>query len=258
MKVLIIEDEAPAFRRLQKVLAEVDDSIEIVEVIDSVEDSIKWFRNHQAPELVFMDIQLSDGISFEIFEQTPVTSPVIFTTAFDEYMLRAFKVNSIDYLLKPIKREDLELSLAKYRQLREAFGSQEETKPAVDLAALLKTIRLDDRKYKTRFLIKQGDKFLSLDVDDIAHFYTRHGVVHVVNLAGHTHLIDQTLDEISQQLDPEKFYRANRQFIVCIHSIEMAHRYHKGKILLQLKPAASEEVIVSAERASDFKDWFGE
>ncbi len=255
MKVLIIEDEAPAFRRLQKVLAEVDGNIEIVEVIDSVADSVRWLRNHQKPELIFMDIQLSDGISFEIFDQVPVKSPVIFTTAFDEYMLRAFKVNSIDYLLKPIKKEELESSLSKYRELQEAFAG---ASPAMDLTSLLKSIRLDDKKYKTRFLIKQADKLLSLDVEDIAYFYTKHSVVHVVDNRGQTFLMDQTLDEIFQQLDPAAFFRANRQYIVSIRSIEVAHRYHKGKLLLQLTPASAEEVVVSAEKASDFKDWFGE
>ncbi len=147
MRVVIIEDEAPAFRRLQKVLEEIDNSIQIVEVIDSVAESVKWIRNHDLPDLFFMDIQLSDGISFEIFDQVKVSKPVIFTTAFDEYMLRAFKVNSIDYLLKPIKKEDLQQSLTKFDEMKASLGTVE----SPDISNLLRSIRLDDKKYKTRF-----------------------------------------------------------------------------------------------------------
>ncbi len=254
MKVIIIEDEAPAFRRLQKILEEVDTNIEIVEVIDSVAESVKWMRNHTLPDLFFMDIQLSDGLSFEIFEQVKVAKPVIFTTAFDEYMLKAFKVNSIDYLLKPIKKEELEQSLLKYRELSQSFGQNE----GPDLTNLLKEIRLDDRKYKTRFLIRQGDKLLAVETDQIAYFQLKHGVVHLVSRHGKTYLMDQTLDELHQSLDPQQFYRANRQFLISFGAIKVVHRYHKGKLLLDMDPACEEEVIVSAEKATDFKNWMGD
>ena len=252
MKVLIIEDEAPAFRRLQKLLEEINPDVEIVEVLDSVEESVKWFNNHHIPDLIFSDIQLSDGISFDIFDRIPITKPVIFTTAFDEYMLKAFRVNSIDYLLKPIKKEDLEKSLLKYQQMKAVFGG------GVDMGELLKNVKLDGQNYKARFLAKVGDKLVSVETEDVAYFQTRHGVVHMATTQGRTYLLDQALDELMAQLDPNKFFRANRQFIVQFRSILAVHRYHKGKLLVELNPKLEEDVVVSAEKASDFRKWLGD
>ena len=254
MKVLIIEDEAPAFRRLQKVLEELDPEIEIVDVIDTVSESVKWIRNHELPDLFFMDIQLSDGLSFEIFEQVKVSKPVIFTTAFDEYMLKAFKVNSIDYLLKPIRKEDLAMSLQKYKEMQITFADGN----GLDINELIKGIRLDDKKFKSRFLVKQGDKMIVVEAGAIAYFQLKHGVVHLVTHENKKYLMDQTLDELHQNLDTDKFYRANRQFIVNFSSVKVVHRYHKGKLLLELKPTSEEEIVVSAEKASDFKGWLGD
>ncbi len=248
MKVLIIEDEAPAFRRFQKILEEIDPSIEILEVIDSVNDSVKWIRNHSHPDVIFMDIQLSDGISFEIFEQVEIQSPVIFTTAFDEYMLRAFKVNSIDYLLKPIKKEDLMQSIQKYRQLKTVFSGD------ANMSELVKMIRLDERKFKTRFLVKQGDKLLSIQTDEIQYFQTKNGVVYLAT-RGKKFLLDQSLEDLSGQLDPEKFYRANRQFLIHYDAIKTVHKYHKGKLLVELTDPVDEQIVVSSEKATDFKQW---
>ncbi|MEQ8926710.1 MAG: LytTR family DNA-binding domain-containing protein [Fulvivirga sp.] len=254
MKILIIEDEAPAFRRLQKVLEEINPAIEIVEVIDSVEESVMWLRNHNEPDLIFMDIQLSDGISFEIFEKIKITKPVIFTTAFDEYMLKAFKVSSIDYLLKPIKKEDLALSLQKYNDLKISFGS---SNSSVDLNELIGKIRMDDRKFKSRFLLKQGEKLLSVETNDIAYFFTKNGVVYLVTQEDKKYLMDYNLDELMNQLDPEKFYRANRQYLVGFSAIQATHKYHKGKLLVELAHKTEEPVTISAEKASDFKNWLG-
>ena len=253
MKVLIIEDEAPAFRRLQTVLEEVSPEAIIIDVIDTVAESAKWFQNHRAPDIVFMDIQLSDGISFEIFDMVDIACPVIFTTAFDEYMLRAFKVNSIDYLLKPIKKEELALSLQKYNSMKNIFSSSLNT----NLNELVKQIRLDDRQFKNRFLVKIADAMISIEASDIAYFQTRHGVVHLVNSEGRKYLMDVTLDELVQQLDPQTFYRANRQFIVSFGAIKKAHRYHKGKLLLEVVPASEEQIIVSSEKSTAFKQWLG-
>lgn len=253
MRVLIIEDEAPAFRRLQTVLEEVSPHANIVDVIDTVAESIKWFQNHKAPDIVFMDIQLSDGISFEIFDQARIECPVIFTTAFDEYMLRAFKVNSIDYLLKPIKKEELALSMQKYNAMKNIFSSSLKA----NLGDLVKQIRLDDRQFKSRFLVKVGDTLISVETGDIAYFQTRHGVVHLVNREGRKYLIDVTMEELVQQLDPQAFFRANRQFIVHFDAIEKTHRYHKGKLLLELMPATEEQIIVSSEKSTAFKQWLG-
>lgn len=252
MKVLIIEDEAPAFRRLQKILEELEPTIEIVEVLDSVEESVKWLKNHNIPDLIFMDIQLSDGISFEIFDQVPIRKPVIFTTAFDEYTLRAFKVNSVDYLLKPIKKEELKESLEKFKALKQEYGNA-----VVDISEVVKSIRLDEKHYKTRFLVKQGEKMSSVEADHIAFFHTQHGVVYLVTRSGKKYLMDLTLDDLQNQLDPGVFYRANRQFIVSYQSVSTVHRYHKGKLLIEAVPKPEEGIVVSAEKASDFKAWLG-
>ncbi|MEL6561301.1 MAG: LytTR family DNA-binding domain-containing protein [Bacteroidota bacterium] len=257
MKVLIIEDEAPAFRRLQKVLEEIDGSIEIVEVLDSVNDSVKWLKNHQFPDLIFMDIQLSDGISFEIFDHIEVKSPVIFTTAFDEYTLRAFKVNSIDYLLKPIKKDALEKGIEKYRFFQNTFGSSNQQSANEDLGALIKQITLTEKQYKTRFLIKTGDKLLSISSDEVSHFQMRQGVVHLYTSNGKRYITDHTMDEIGSFTDPEKFFRANRQFIVAYGAIKTVHKYHKGKLLVELNRSLDDQIIVSMEKASSFKKWLG-
>jgi len=251
MKLLIIEDEAPAFRRLQKLLTEINPDHEIVEVIDSVEDSVNWLKNHQAPDLIFMDIQLSDGISFEIFEKINITKPVIFTTAFDEYMLRAFKVNSIDYLLKPIKKEDLEASLLKYRQIHLANNS------GINLNELISHIKLDDKKYKSRFLIKLGEKLISVEVDNVAFFYTHNGLIYLKTLQEKSYVVDFTLDELSEQLDPNTFYRANRQTLIQFKAIKAVHKWHKGKLLIEPIVEHQEKITISTEKATDFKNWLG-
>lgn len=252
MKVLIIEDEAPAFRRLQKILEEIDPAIEILEVIDTVEDSVKWLNNHSAPELIFMDIQLSDGISFDIFEQVKISNPVIFTTAFDEYMLRAFKVNSIDYLLKPIKKEDLAYSLRKYAGMKETFST------SGDLNELIRNIHLNDRKYKTRFLVKKGEQLLSVQSEDIAFFFARNGIIHLQTNEGKIYLVDFTLDELEKQLDPDHFYRVNRQFILHFTAIKTVHKWYKSKLLVEPLQSSGDKIIVSAEKASAFKQWLGD
>ena len=253
MKVLIIEDEAPAFRRLQKTLEELDETIEIVDVIDSVADSVKYLRTHGTPELIFMDIQLSDGISFEIFDQIEIFTPVIFTTAFDEYMLRAFKVNSIDYLLKPIKPEEVSQSLKKFRQIHTNGG-----RPEISINELINRIKLEDRKFKTRFLIKKGDELLSIETANIAFFRVHHGVVHLHTMEDKVYLMDQTLDEIQHQLSENDFFRANRQFLVHFNAIRKVHRYHKGKLLVESKVKTEHEIVVSSEKSTLFKAWLNQ
>ncbi|MEO9805269.1 MAG: LytTR family DNA-binding domain-containing protein [Reichenbachiella sp.] len=253
MKVLIIEDEAPAFRRLQKLLEELDESIEIVEVFDGVKEAVKWLNNHQCPDLIFMDIQLSDGLSFEIFEQTEITKPIIFTTAFDEYMLKAFKVNSIDYLLKPINKEDLLRSLEKYRNLKSQFSDT----PPPSIQELIKNIRLDDRKFKSRFLVKMGEKMMSVETEDISCFMAKSGLVYLLTKGGKKYLMDQTLDEIIKELDPEKYYRANRQYILGYAAIQAIHKFGKSKLLVETNFEHEEQIVVSSEKATAFKQWLG-
>ena len=250
MKVLIIEDEAPAFRRLEKILKEIDSSIDILEVFDSIEDTVSWLKNHSAPELIFMDIQISDGVSFQIFDKAEVKSPVIFTTAFDDYMLKAFKVNSIDYLLKPIKKEELETALNKYKNLHHS-----KKEPSIDLSEVLGQINFSGTKYKSRFLVKQGDKMLAIKTDDIVCFQSRHSVVHIMTKSEKSYLSDFTLDELIGQLDPDFFFRSNRQFIVNVDFIKTVHKYFKGKLLVELNHFNGDEIIVSTEKATSFKQW---
>lgn len=255
MRILIIEDEAPAFRRLQKLLEEINPQIEIIEVLDSVQESVKWFENqHQLPDLIFMDIQLSDGLSFEIFDSIQINRPVVFTTAFDEYMLRAFKVNSIDYLLKPIKKESLRASLDKFTQMKNLFGNPTSLP---DLNELISQISLNDKKYKTRFLVKKGEELISIETSNIAFFQTRNGVVHMTTINGRDYIMDSNLDELIQQLDLEKFYRANRQVIIHFQAIKKVYKYHKGKLLVEMNQSIDEPVTISSEKASHFKYWLG-
>jgi DNA-binding LytR/AlgR family response regulator len=257
MKVVIIEDEAPAFRRLQKSLEEFDEEIEIVEVLDSVEESINWIRNHKQPDLFFMDIQLNDGLSFDIFEKAKITSPIIFTTAFDEYLLRAFKVNGIDYLLKPIKKTDLAASLEKYKSLKKSLSNGD-----IDLGSkfqdLLNEVQLSSRKYRNRLLVKKGEKFISVNINDCAAFYIRNTVVYGHTFDDREYILDTNLEDLSQMLDPGSWYRANRQYLISIKAIENAEKYFKGKLLLNTSINLPDDVVVSAEKASDFKKWFGD
>lgn len=249
MKVLIIEDEAPAFRRLQRILESLDESIEIIEVIDTVEESINWLNNNALPDLIFMDIQLADGLSFEIFESIEIAAPVIFTTAYDEYALKAFKVNSIDYLLKPIDEEKLAQSLSKLKSLRSTFSS------VPDLKAILRGIQPEQKKYKSRFLVKSRDRLLSIKANDIAYFITENGIVYLFTKEGDKKVFDKPLDQIEEQLDPENFFRINRQCVANIEAIEAAHAYDKGKIMVELRPKTSQTVLVSREKATEFKRW---
>lgn len=254
MKVLIIEDEAPAFRRLQKVLEELDASIEIIDVLGTVKDSLKWFKTNPVPDLIFMDIQLSDGLSFEILEQHEVIVPIIFTTAFDEYMLKAFKVNSIDYILKPIKKSDVKEALKKFKSLKSAFGKSQ----PLNVTQFLEELNIGARKYRSRILIKLKDSLLTVDISEIGYFRMIHGVVYLVNRNDKQYSTEFTLDELTQELDPHLFFRANRQFLVHIDSVIRVHKYFKGKLLLEISPTCDEKVIISTEKATMFKKWLGD
>lgn len=264
MNVLLIEDEELAVRKLSKLLQEVDDSIKIVGTAASVRASVAWLESNPAPDLILMDIELADGQSFEIFEQTAVESPVIFTTSYDEYALRAFKVNSIDYLLKPIKRNELEASLAKHRRLQSQpdNGTAEPAEPNLDrmaIDALVQQLRqqVQPTEYRKRFLVKHVQQWVPVEVSDIAYFYSEEGVSLFKTRSNQKFPVDYTLDELEKMLDPAQFFRANRQFILDIHSVQQIHPYFNNKLKISVKPSSEEEVIVSRERASDFKRWMG-
>lgn len=250
MKALIIEDEKAAVRNLTALLADVAPEMEVIDILDSVADTIEWFGAHPMPELVFMDIHLADGSAFEIFEHTDITCPVIFTTAYDEYALRAFKVNSIDYLLKPIGEEDMHAALAKLSHLH--------GKPS-DESDFLQMIRALQREesYKTHFLVpSKGDKLLPLAVEVISFFYIAEGIVKAVTADGKEYVLTQTLDELTECLNPKRFFRANRQYLISRESVKDIDLWFNNRLAINLHAAVHEKIVVSKARVGEFKEWF--
>jgi DNA-binding LytR/AlgR family response regulator len=252
MKTLLIEDEYPAAERLEKLIRRADPRLEIAGVLESVEAAKAWFAGQPPVDLIFADIQLSDGLSFQIFEAFPAHSPIIFTTSYDEYAIRAFRVKSVDYLLKPIKRPELEAALAKFQALRQDFSP---TRYALKIESLLETLGTNRKAYKNRFLVRHGDQLIPLAQDQIAYFYTANELACLVGRDGRQFLVDYTLEELDALLDPRLFFRVNRQFIAHLHSIQRIHTYFNGKLKLELRPEPAQEVLVSREKASAFKAW---
>lgn len=257
MNALLVEDEDLAVRKLQKLLQEVAPDLAVAGVTDSIEASVAWLEANPAPDLIFMDIELADGQSFEIFDRVPVRSKVIFTTSYDEYALRAFKVNSIDYLLKPIQKEDLERSLQKFHDLTPARA--EPAGAGLNLENLLSELRRQSgtTDYRKRFLVRQGQRMLSVEVRDVAYFYTDERFSFFKTHANQKFLVDYTLDELSDMLDPAQFFRINRGVIVTHGAVETIQTYFGNRLALGLKPAFEKEALVSREKVSDFKVWMG-
>ena len=252
MNVLIIEDEYPAAERLQNMLTRVDGTIRVRAVLESVEAAIRWLRNQAAPDLILSDIQLSDGLSFEIYEQVLVQSPIIFITSYDEYAIRAFKHKSIDYLLKPIKYEELQRAIEKYRNFRQELSEQN---PAIRLEQLLDVLSHTGCSSKKRFLIKKGEQLIPVADDDTAYFYTENELVYLTTHTGEKYVLDYTLEQLSTLLDPVRFFRINRQFIVSLGAVQQIHTYFSSRLKLQLQPAAGPEVLVSKGQVKRFKAW---
>jgi DNA-binding LytR/AlgR family response regulator len=250
MKTIIIEDENLTAKRLEGMLQKYDSTIEVAAILPSVADSVEWLRQHDSPDLVFMDIHLEDELCFKIFELVPLTAPVIFTTAYDEYMVKAFKVNSIDYLLKPVNFVELIAALDKYKSLRDQFS-----KP--DLNTLLQYMGQRGPEYKNRFMVTFGNKIRSIETSDIAYFYSDEKITFLVNTDGQHLPIDYSLDKLAGLLDPQRYFRANRQFLVGFDAIHAVHTHYKGKLKIDLNPKSKSEVFVSGDRMSDFKEWLG-
>jgi len=253
MKILIVEDEYHAAQRLQKLIHQFIDQAQILNVIDSVEDTVDWLKKNEAPDLIFLDIQLADDLSFSIFNKVDVASPIIFTTAFDQYAMRAFKLNSIDYLLKPIDEEELKHALAKYHEL-----NKDELQPAMQsLQQLIQKLQLE-KSYKDRFLLKSRDKYDFLLSDDIAYFYSEDSLTFIITLSGKKHIYDETLSSLHEQLDPKKFFRINRKQIIHVQAISKIHNYFNSRLKVDLKPKGDDiEALVSREKVKDFKVWLG-
>ncbi len=265
MNILIIEDEEATARKLQRLLAQVASTDTVVGQLASVEQSVEWLRTHPMPELILMDIELADGQSFEIFNQVAVTCPVIFTTAYDEFALKAFKVNSIDYLLKPVREDDLRSALAKLEALKQSLTPNFQTSLANLLLQLNPSVATqagsspaEPRPERTRFLIKQGQRLFSVPTEDISYFFTRSKIVFLKAHDGQEWMIDYTMDELESMLGSRRFFRLNRQVIAELRAIDKVHLYFNGKLKVSLQPTFAEEVLVSREKAGDFKRWLGE
>jgi DNA-binding LytR/AlgR family response regulator len=252
MNILIIEDEKLAARRLISLINETEKDANIITTIDSVEKAITWFKNNDPPDLIFLDIQLSDGLCFNIFKEVDVHSPVIFTTAYDEYALKAFELNSVDYLLKPIKSEKLQQSIEKYKNLKSTFSSSQLN---FDAQKLIETIQDSKKEYTSRFLVNKGNSLLIINVNDIAYFHAEDKMVFITTFENKKYLINNTLDKLETSLKPKKFFRTARQFLVTARAIHKIHNYFNYKLKLELQPPPETDVIVSKARVSDFKEW---
>ncbi|WP_283640321.1 LytR/AlgR family response regulator transcription factor [Mesonia mobilis] len=250
MRTIIIEDEKPSARRLERMLEKLNVPVE--QLLHSVNDSIQWLLENEQPDLIFLDIQLSDGLSFEIFEEIEVESAIIFTTAYDEYALKAFKLNSVDYLLKPIDEEELETALKKYRS---KFVNNNEL--TANLSELKKLLGSENsaKTYKKRFTVKVGQHLKMFPVDQIECFYSENKGTYLHTKDNRSYLLETTLENLEAELNPEKFYRVSRKFFVNINAIEDMVSYTNSRLKVKLNNFDEQEIIVARERVKDFKEW---
>jgi len=249
MTAIIIEDEKPALEKLKSGLNKANPGIEVLACLTSIEQATSWLQSNSHPDLIFMDIELSDGLSFQILEHSSIQSPIIFTTAYDEYWQEAFEHNSIDYLLKPIRQDKLENALNKYDKLKLHFTT--------NFQQLQQWYRSGENEYKKRFLVKRGTDYISVKTEDVAYFYAAHKLVCMVDKKNQKFILDQSLAEIEKQLDPSKFYRVNRKYFVQQNAIKKIKAYPKSKLQLELEPAIDDEIIISQESVAAFKEWMG-
>jgi len=251
MNIIIIEDEKPASRLLQRKIEKL--GLQVNQMLHSVEESINWFQNNDHPDLIFLDIQLSDGLSFEIFEAVNIKSAVIFTTAYDEYALRAFKLNSIDYLLKPIDEEDLETAISKFKN-----QFQKSSIATLDFEMIKKMlVNPIDREYKKRFTIKMGQQLKMINIEEVECFFSENKGTYLHTFNNRDYLLDSTLEQLETELNPEDFYRVSRKFIIPMKAIKEIQIYSNSRLKVILPTYKGDEVIVSREKVGDFKTWIG-
>lgn len=250
MNILIVEDEPEAAARLSTLLVELRPDVRIVATIDSVRNAVKWANENPSPDLVFMDIQLADGLSFEIFEKADIKAPVIFTTAYNEYALKAFKVNSIDYILKPLDKDEVAAAFRKYENLTGQAQSRDKMIESIGAAMQMLT-----KRYKERFVIKVGEHLRSVEVNDVHYFYSLEKTSFAVTTDGRKHVLDFTLDQLEGLVDPAKFFRINRKYIVAVASIKDMISHTNSRVKLLLKSSDDDDIIVARERVQEFKDW---
>lgn len=249
MNIIIIEDEKPAARLLQRKLDKL--GLQVTTLLHSVEEAIHWFQNNTHPDLIFLDIQLSDGLSFEIFEAIDIKSAVIFTTAYDEYALRAFKLNSIDYLLKPIDEDELENAISKFKN-----QFQKNSVATFDFELIKKMlVNPIEREYKKRFTIKMGQQLKMIAIDEVECFYSENKGTYLHTLDNRNYLLDSTLEQLETELNPKEFYRISRKFIIPLKSIKEIQMHSNSRLKVILPTYKDDEVIVARERVSDFKEW---
>lgn len=247
MKILIIEDEKPAARRLTQLILDRLPGAQIEGNIDTVTSAIAWFSTNPQPDLIFLDIQLADGISFEIFEQVKVATPIIFCTAYDQYAIKAFKLNSIDYLLKPIDPEELGRALDKFESGRK--------EPAISLEQIRSLLQPVPKTFKSRFLVKLGERILTVDVHEIAFFYSEDKFSLLQTNQGKKYIIDYTLDEIEDMVSPDQFFRLNRKYITSIAAIKDVFSYSNSRLKIHLHNSADNDILISREKVGTFKNW---
>jgi len=247
MKVIIIEDEKPAARRLSRMLNEL--GIEPIAMLHSVEESVNWFYNNEHPDLLFLDIQLSDGLSFEIFEEVEVKSAIIFTTAYDEYALKAFKLNSVDYLLKPIDNEELENAINQFKKLQSSANI------GFNIEQIKKLVAPSQKDFKKRFTVKIGQHLKMISVATIECFYSENKATHIHTIDNRTYLLEDTLEQLEDKLDSEIFFRVSRKYFVNINAIKDIISYTNSRLKLILQSYNADEIIVSRERVKEFKNW---
>ena len=250
MKVIIIEDEKPSGRRLQRMLSE--NGIEVETLLHSVEESLDWFKTSEHPDLIFLDIQLSDGLSFEIFEEVDIKSAIIFTTAYDEYALQAFKLNSIDYLLKPIDEDELKVAVNKFK----SRSSEQKTNVSLDFDDIKKLlVNPIERAYKKRFTVKVGQHLKLINSDNIECFFSENKGTYLFTNSSRNYLLDGTLDQLDKELEPQTFFRVNRKYFININAIKDIINYSNSRLKIILHNYNEGEIIVARERVKDFKNW---
>jgi DNA-binding LytR/AlgR family response regulator len=258
MHILIVEDEDLAVEKLKTTVVEVEEKAVIAGITHSIQSTVRWLETNPHPDLVLMDIELTDGLSFEIFNRTEVKCPVIFTTSYDAYAIRAFKVNSIDYLLKPVEKEDLRLALEKYHKY--ADRDAHTVLPLIDMKSLVNDLKhqLQHSGYRDRFLVKQGQRLITVEINQVAYMVAEGRVCYMITWDKHKYIVDYTLEELETQLDPRLFFRANRSSIIHVKSIDEIHSYFNGKLKLQIHPQTQySDIIISRERSASFKEWVG-
>lgn len=248
MNILIVEDESINAGRLKRLLEELEPDCKILGIIETVSEAVLWLKSNSLPDLITMDIRLADGLSFSIFDEFEITCPVIFTTAYDEYAIKAFKVNSIDYLMKPIEKKELEHALRKYKSLAAVENN------TVNIAGILRDF-MHKPSFRLRFLVSYRDSYKSVNVNDVEFIYSEFKISNLVLKSGLVIPISQTMEELEKELDPDVFFRANRQFFICVESIKSITNYFNAKLKVQLRLDPDREVIISREKSPLFKQW---